>query len=132
MWFAEPGTAPEADARAVAVADIALGNPRAAWVAEAPGLRWLQLASVGIDSCLGLDWPVPGRRSAVTNLGRVFADPVAESCLAGILALHRGIDELSGLRARGTRAKLYAFRGDAVHRCLATMPPTAPGRWSTD
>ncbi|WPW27090.1 hypothetical protein P6B95_06540 [Streptomyces atratus] len=68
MWFAEPGTAPEADARAVAVADIA----------------------------------------------------------------HRGIDELSGLRARGTRAKLYAFRGDAVHRCPATMPPTAPGRWSTD
>ncbi|MFE7618737.1 NAD(P)-dependent oxidoreductase [Streptomyces sp. NPDC057496] len=30
---------------------------------------------------------------------------MAESCLAGILALHRGIDELSGLRSRGTWAK---------------------------
>ncbi|MFF9506807.1 D-2-hydroxyacid dehydrogenase [Streptomyces sp. NPDC014724] len=105
VWFAEPGTASEADARALADADIALGNPRAEWVSGAPRLRWLQLASVGIDSYLGLDRPELGHRLAVTNLGDVFADPVAESCLAGILALHRGIDELSGLRARGTWAK---------------------------
>ncbi|MEU9619470.1 hypothetical protein [Streptomyces sp. NPDC048155] len=30
---------------------------------------------------------------------------MAESCLAGVLAPHRGIDELSGLRSRGTWAK---------------------------
>ncbi|MFB6504176.1 MULTISPECIES: D-2-hydroxyacid dehydrogenase [unclassified Streptomyces] len=105
VWFAEPGTVSAADDRALADASIALGNPEAARVAEAPRLRWLQLASVGIDGYLGLDWPVLGRRLTVTNLGDVFADPVAESCLAGILALHRGIDELSGLRSRGTWAK---------------------------
>ncbi|MEU3215044.1 D-2-hydroxyacid dehydrogenase [Streptomyces sp. NPDC006971] len=105
VWFAEPGTVSAADARALADADIALGNPGAVRVAEAPRLRWLQLASVGIDGYLGLDWPVLGRRLTVTNLGGVFADPVAESCLAGLLALHRGIDELSGLRSRGTWAK---------------------------
>lgn len=103
--FAEPGTTGADDARALADADVALGNPRADRVASAPRLRWLQLASVGIDSYLGLDWAVLGRRLTVTNLGDLFADPVAESCLAGILALHRGIDELSGLRARGTWAK---------------------------
>ncbi|MCX4967540.1 D-2-hydroxyacid dehydrogenase [Streptomyces sp. NBC_00654] len=105
VWFAEPGTASAADARALADADIALGNPRAVWVAEASRLRWLQLASVGIDGYLALDWPVLGRRLAVTNLGDVFADPVAESCLAGVLALYRGIDELTGLRTHGTWAK---------------------------
>ncbi|MFF2901453.1 D-2-hydroxyacid dehydrogenase [Streptomyces sp. NPDC057966] len=105
VWFAEPGTTDAADARALAGAGIALGNPRAAWVAEAPRLRWLQLASVGIDGYLGLDWPVLGHRLTVTNLGDLFAVPVAESCLAGVLALHRGIDELAVLRTRGTWAK---------------------------
>ncbi|MER5988383.1 D-2-hydroxyacid dehydrogenase [Streptomyces sp. NPDC001787] len=105
VWFAEPGTASAADSRALAHADIALGNPRAAWVAEASRLRWLQLASVGIDGYLALDWPVLGCRLTVTNLGDVFADPVAESCLAGVLALYRGIDELTGLRTHGTWAK---------------------------
>lgn len=105
VWFAEPGTAAAADARALAGADVALGNPRAAWVAEAPRLRWLQLASVGIDGYLGLDWPVLGRRLTVTNLGDLFAGSVAESCLAGVLALHRGIDELAVLRTRGTWAQ---------------------------
>lgn len=32
-------------------------------------------------------------------MGGLFADPVAETCLAGILALYRGIDVLAGLRA---------------------------------
>ncbi|WP_424860435.1 enolase C-terminal domain-like protein [Streptomyces sp. MMS24-I29] len=96
VWFAEPGTVSAADARALADADIALGNPGAARVAEAPRLRWLQLASVGIDGYLGLDRPVLGRRLTVTNLGEVFADPVAESCLAGIPALHRFLEEPLG------------------------------------
>ncbi|MCX5112959.1 D-2-hydroxyacid dehydrogenase [Streptomyces sp. NBC_00378] len=105
VWFAEPGTTSESDARALAEAGTALGNPRADRVANAPRLKWLQLASVGIDDYLGLDWPVLGRRLTVTNLGDVFADPVAQSCLAGILTLHRGIDLLSGLRAEGSWAK---------------------------
>ncbi|MFE7426195.1 hypothetical protein [Streptomyces sp. NPDC057545] len=37
VWFAEPGTVSAADARALADADIALGNPGAARVAESPG-----------------------------------------------------------------------------------------------
>lgn len=44
-------------------------------------------------------------RLTVTNLGDLFAGSVAESCLAGVLALHRGIDELAVLRTRGTWAQ---------------------------
>ncbi|MFF4084125.1 hypothetical protein ACFYZN_32680 [Streptomyces sp. NPDC001777] len=50
VWFAEPGAVSAADDRALAGADIALGNPEDARVAEAPRLRWLQPASVGIDT----------------------------------------------------------------------------------
>ncbi|MFE0132653.1 D-2-hydroxyacid dehydrogenase [Streptomyces sp. NPDC059037] len=99
VWFADADSGSPDDARALATSHIALGNPRPEWVAEAPRLRWLQLASVGIDDYLGLDWPALERRLTVTNLGGLFADPVAETCLAGILALYRGIDVLAGLRA---------------------------------
>ncbi|TGB14707.1 D-2-hydroxyacid dehydrogenase [Streptomyces sp. MZ04] len=105
VWFAEPDSASLDDARALAASHIALGNPRPECVAGAPELRWLQLASVGIDSYLGLDWPVLEQRLTVTNLGGLFAEPVAETCLAGILALYRGIDVLAGLRADETWAR---------------------------
>ncbi|MFG2502943.1 D-2-hydroxyacid dehydrogenase [Streptomyces sp. NPDC048441] len=114
VWFAEPGSGSESgdesssadDARAFADSHIALGNPKAQWLEKAPHLRWLQLASVGIDSYVGLDWPVLGQRLTVTNLGGLFADPVAETCLAGILALYRGVDVLAGLRVGETWSKL--------------------------
>ncbi|MGW6058264.1 D-2-hydroxyacid dehydrogenase [Streptomyces sp. NPDC055189] len=105
VWFAEPDSGSPDDARVLSDAHIALGNPRADWVEKAPHLRWLQLASVGIDRYAGLDWPVLGQRLAVTNLGGLFADPVAETCLAGILALYRGVDVLAGLRAGETWSK---------------------------
>ncbi|MFE6162548.1 D-2-hydroxyacid dehydrogenase [Streptomyces sp. NPDC056486] len=106
VWFAEPDSESIGDAHVLADSHIALGNPRADWVAKAPNLRWLQLASVGIDRYAGLDWPVLGQRLTVTNLGGLFADPVAETCLAGILALYRGVDVLAGLRTGETWSKL--------------------------
>ncbi|MEV0324706.1 D-2-hydroxyacid dehydrogenase [Streptomyces sp. NPDC050658] len=105
VWFAEPDTGSADDARLLAASHLALGNVRAEWVAQAPRLRWLQLASVGVDKYLGLDWPVLERRLTVTSLGDLFADPVAETCLAGILALYRGIDVLAGLRADASWAR---------------------------
>ncbi|MFF1695751.1 D-2-hydroxyacid dehydrogenase [Streptomyces sp. NPDC058257] len=106
VWFTEPDSDSIGDAQVLADSHIALGNPRADWVAKAPHLRWMQLTSVGIDRYTGLDWPVLGQRLAVTNLGGLFADPVAETCLAGILALYRGIDVLTGLRAGETWSRL--------------------------
>ncbi|MFJ1884820.1 mandelate racemase/muconate lactonizing enzyme family protein [Streptomyces sp. NPDC088137] len=35
-----------------------------------------------------------------------------------------------GVRLTPQTERRYAFRGDAVYRCLAALPPAAPGRWS--
>ncbi|MFF9348917.1 mandelate racemase/muconate lactonizing enzyme family protein [Streptomyces sp. NPDC014734] len=34
-----------------------------------------------------------------------------------------------GVRLTAETERRFAFRGDAVYRCLATMPPAEPGRW---
>ncbi|MEV8317813.1 D-2-hydroxyacid dehydrogenase [Streptomyces sp. NPDC059900] len=105
VWFTDPDSGSPDDERVLSDSHFALGNPSADWLENAPNLRWLQLASVGVDRYADLDWPVLGRRLAVTNLGGLFADPVAETCLAGILALYRGVDVLAGLRAAESWSK---------------------------
>lgn len=76
------------------------------WIAESPNLRWIQLDSVGFDDLAKLDWPTLGRRVTVTNLAGFFADPVAESALAGLLGLLRGIDRLALLQPRKSWQKM--------------------------
>ncbi|TPI11177.1 D-2-hydroxyacid dehydrogenase [Mesorhizobium sp. B4-1-3] len=78
---------------------IVFGNPEPEQVASNPSLRWLQLESVGFGEYAGLDWNRDHGQTVVTNLSGFFADPVAESALAGILALYRGIDSLVLLKA---------------------------------
>lgn len=51
----------------------------------------------------------------VTNLAGFFADPVAESALAGILALCRGIDRLVRLQDRAE------WQGDAIRPTLRRL-----------
>lgn len=75
---------------------IAFGNPLADWVAASPNLQWLQLESTGFGEYAGL--ARLARPPLVTNLAGFFAEPVAESALAGILALLRGIDKLVHLK----------------------------------
>ena len=77
---------------------VAFGNPPAGWVASSPNLKWLQLESVGFGEYAGLGPMAGARRPVVTNLAGFFAEPVAESALAGILALYRGIDRLVRLQ----------------------------------
>ena len=81
--------------------EIVFGNPEAAIVAANPKLRWMQLESVGFGEYVGLDWTRPEGRVTVTNLAGFFADPVAETALAGILALYRGIDVLVRFQSEG-------------------------------
>ena len=77
---------------------VIFGNPEPEVVAGNHALRWLQLESVGFGEYGGLDWSRPSGSVQVTNLAGFFADPVAETALAGILALGRGIDRLSVLK----------------------------------
>ena len=98
---------------ALSLAEVALGNLPGGWLPAAPALRWMQLESVGFGEYAGLaDRPVD---LAFTNLAGFFDEPVAESVLAGLLALARGIDTLALLKARGE------WQGDGLRPRLRTL-----------
>ena len=77
---------------------VIFGNPEPEVVAGNHVLRWLQLESVGFGEYGDLDCSRPSGSVRVTNLAGFFADAVAETALAAILALGRGIDRLSVLK----------------------------------
>ena len=95
--------------------EVALGNPAAAWVAENSSLRWLQLESVGFGEYLALNWSKLGGHLRITNLAGFFAEPVAESILAGVLALLRGVDRLVLDRQR------HHWDGETLRTRLKTL-----------
>lgn len=78
---------------AIQRADVLLGNPPAAWLADAPNLKFWQLDSAGFNGYSHLNLTIP-----VANMGDYFAWPCAETIVAGILALYRRIDELAVLQ----------------------------------
>ena len=94
---------------------IVFGNPEPHVIAANAALRWLQLESVGFGEYVGLDWTRPAGPVQVTNLAGFFADPVAESALAGILALYRGMDRLVRLQDR------REWQGDLVRLHLRRL-----------
>ncbi len=115
--------------------EVTFGNPPPAWLPQSAALRWVQLESVGFGEYRGLDWPRLGRRITLTNLAGFFAEPVAETALAGILALARGIDRLVRLQAAKdwlgdplrtdlrtlTGAHVVLFGFGAINRRLAEL-----------
>ena len=72
--------------------DIAFGNVAPDWLRQASQLRWLQLESVGFGEYQHLSLPAG---LTITNLRGMFSVPVAETALAGVLSLFRGLDALS-------------------------------------
>ncbi len=100
--------------------EVAFGNVPAAWLTGNAELRWMQLESVGFDEYGDLDWDSLGQRLTVTNLAGFFADPVAESALAGILALCRGVGRLAKLQrdrkwlGEAFRPELRTLKGRTV------------------
>lgn len=115
--------------------DIAFGNPEPEEIVAAGSIRWVQLESVGFGEYIDLDWSTLNKRLKLTNLAGFFADPVAESALAGILALGRGVNRLVALQAAAEwagdpiRADLRLLKGahvvmlgyGAINRRLAEM-----------
>ncbi|HKF72311.1 MAG TPA: NAD(P)-dependent oxidoreductase [Stellaceae bacterium] len=111
-----PSEAAASQARAVfGLCEIVFGNPPASWIAESRCLEWVQLESVGFAEYAALDWTTLGKRLRVTNLAGFFAEPVAESILAGVLSLYRGIDRLATLQAK------REWQGDALRPMLRTL-----------
>ncbi|MEI9412938.1 D-2-hydroxyacid dehydrogenase [Mesorhizobium salmacidum] len=99
--------------------EIVFGNPEASTVLANTKLRWMQLESVGFGEYVGLDWTRPDGRVTVTNLAGFFADPVAETALAGILALYRGIDVLVRFQSE------HRWVGDPLRTSLGSLKGAA-------
>jgi glyoxylate/hydroxypyruvate reductase len=81
-------------------AEVAFGNVPIDWVEKNHGLHWLQLYSAGIDPYQKLNLSGRPQPLTLTHLRDFFGKPVAETAVAGILALYRKIDELSRLQSQ--------------------------------
>ena len=104
--FGNPEVPIHADKKDFLQAEIVFGWCPPEWLQETEKLRWMQLCSVGFGEYLHLDWHNLDQRIVFTNLAGFFTVPVSETVLAGILALYRGIDELTELKKCKTWKKL--------------------------
>ena len=100
--------------------EVVFGNPPPSWLPQAEALRWIQLCSAGINEYRHFGDLASANGIVFTNASGLFADPVAQSALAGILALYRGIDRLIPLQERKQwigdplRAELNVLTGATV------------------
>src|SRR3546814_16712625 len=82
--------------REFAASTYVYGNPPSNWLEKKEiRVQVMQLYSAGFNEYQGLQKAIP-----VSNLHGFFAQPCAETVLAGILALYRKIDELTLLKSR--------------------------------
>ena len=110
------GVASDSEIKAAfARSEIVFGNIEPEWIIGADALRWVQLESVGFGEYTSLNWDKLAAQVSLTNLAGFFAEPVAESILAGILALHRGVDRIVRLQSKHT------WSGDALRPTLKTL-----------
>ncbi len=111
VYFADPEELSSADRAAFLASEVAFGSLPPHLLEAATGLRWLQLDSVGCDQYRQLDWIALSKRLTVTNLRGFFAVPVAETGIAGLLALYRAVDRLTELRGQ-RRWRAVDLRGE--------------------
>ena len=99
--------------------EVVFGNPAPEAIREGGPLRWLQLESVGFGEYADIACLKTGS-IRMTNLAGFFAEPVAESILAGILALYRGMDRLVSFKEQrrwvgdDLRPQIRTLRGASV------------------
>lgn len=92
VFFGDDGGAPQQVL--FSSADILLGNPPTDWFDNTPGkLKFWQLDSAGFDQYQHINL-----RIAIANMGDFFAASCAETMIAGILALYRGLPQLIRLQ----------------------------------
>lgn len=79
---------------ALSKAEVIFGNPRpASLLQDLPNLKWIQLFSAGFEYYRSLNIP-----ATVTNMRDFFSEPCAETALAGILSLYRGMSDFTLLK----------------------------------
>lgn len=81
--------------------EIVFGNVPPDWLTGTDRLQFVQLYSAGINEYLPLDWSAPPlNRVVVANLRGFFGQPVAETAVAGLMALFRKMAELAVLQSK--------------------------------
>ncbi|MEZ4776460.1 MAG: D-2-hydroxyacid dehydrogenase [Bacteroidia bacterium] len=106
---------PEARETAFMKAEAVFGNVPAAWLNRTQNLKYIQLASVGVNQYIGLDWEKLGEKITLTNLAGFFGISVSETALGGILAIYRRIDHLARLQVSHT------WRGKEERELVRTL-----------
>jgi phosphoglycerate dehydrogenase-like enzyme len=107
LWFAAAPEFGRPDRDAFLEAEVVLGGFPLEMLGSASRLRWIQLLAVGIDAYRSANWPAVGGQVICTNLRGVFAEPMAQSVLAGVLAFNRGIVAMVRLQDKGDWQKDY-------------------------
>lgn len=112
---------PDPDARAAFNgSEVVFGNPPPEWFLDERLPRWVQFESVGFGEYVDVGLAAGPDFPRVTNLAGFFSEPVAESILAGLLAVFRGLDSLQALQRKavwigdGLRPKLRLLKGASV------------------
>lgn len=93
-WRAPGPDAPEWD-DAYRDCEIVFGTIPSSWIPRLTALRWLQLESTGFEYYRDVAAEISRRGIVVTNLRGQFAEPAAETALAGALSLIRGAGVLA-------------------------------------
>jgi phosphoglycerate dehydrogenase-like enzyme len=98
--------------------DVCFGNVPAEWLPQAKKLRWMQLESIGFEYYQHVRGLPAGLE--ITNLKGLFDQPAAETALAGLLAIYRGLDQLLPAQAERrwvsleVRPRMQLLRGKRV------------------
>jgi glyoxylate/hydroxypyruvate reductase len=114
-YFGDPDELTADDLAAFREAEVAFGSIPPDLLPGAARLRWLQLDSVGCDQYQPLDWVRLSTTLTVTNLRDFFSPAVAETGIAAVLALFRGIDRLIDAQAK------EVWRSPNMRTCLRTL-----------
>lgn len=101
--------------RAFMKAEAVFGNVPAAWITRTENLRWIQLASAGVNQYISLNWEILSEKITLTNLAGFFGISVSETALGGILAIYRRIDHLARLQVS------HSWRGKEERELVRTL-----------
>ncbi len=87
-------------AKQAANVDAVIGFCTPELVAAGKSIRWIQVTSAGVESCVGIP-AVRERDILITNMQRIGGPIIAEHTIGMVLAFTRGIDLYVPLQARG-------------------------------
>jgi phosphoglycerate dehydrogenase-like enzyme len=77
--------------KALPDADVVFGALNAEWLAKAKSLRWMQATEAGMERVLFPE--LIKSNVVVTNMARMFAPAISETCIGMLLSLTRGLNK---------------------------------------